>query len=81
MHGYDYYVIGVGNPNHPANQPNEEPELVKCDSCETYFPEDELNIDRLDGGKDTGWRWCDECLAEMQQEEKEMAAVEATANV
>jgi formylmethanofuran dehydrogenase subunit E len=68
---YDYHVIGIGNPNHPANQ-DQEPELIECDKCGELFDESELNIDNYQG-KDTGWRWCDSCLSELEAEEKKAA--------
>jgi Pyruvate/2-oxoacid:ferredoxin oxidoreductase delta subunit len=67
--GYDHYVLGLGNSNHPANQPEIIEEPIQCDSCGTYLPEKCMNTDTWKG-KDTGWRWCDQCLAEMEAEDK-----------
>jgi hypothetical protein len=66
IEGYDYNVVGIGNPDHPANRPEPEQELIPCDCCGFMFEPDQLIIDRVNG-KDTGWRWCEGCYSEMEE--------------
>ena len=74
---YDRDVIGIGNPNHPANQRDEEPEMEECSQCETLFKAEELILDYYKGIP-TGWKYCKYCMAEFAEEETKEKATAST---
>ncbi len=49
-----------------AHQDSKEPELLPCNYCEDYFPENELKNTTYKG-IDTG-KVCPECLIELKEE-------------
>lgn len=46
---------------------DEPEELIQCDCCMGYFPEDDIVPDEINGRK-TGWNWCEKCNNENKEQ-------------